>query len=373
MNDLRLDKLAEVLVSYSTKVRQGDIVCVSGEEVSLPFIKAISKEAAKKGGIVRYIIDIPEIDEFILKNGSEAQINIPNFRFGECIKGDVWISAWGTDNVNTFKSVSPEKLKLRRLGNSENHKTYMKKSATGELRWCGTQFPTPADAQYAGMSLLEYEEFVYNAGFLYEADPVSKWREIEKRQEKWIGYLDKKEYIRYVAKDTDINICVKGRKWINCCGKENFPDGEIFTSPVEYDINGKITFSYPAIMNGHEFEEVSLVVHNGRITDVSCKNKDMQDILISYIDTDNGSRFFGEAAIGTNYNISRYTKNILFDEKMGGTVHMAIGAAMEEAGGKNESAIHWDMINDMTNGGKIYADGELFYENGRFIEDILKG
>ena len=369
--DLRLQKLAEVLTSYSTNIKEGDIVCVSGEEAALPFIKAVSKEVIKKGGFLRYLVDIPEIEEFLIKNGDDSQISRPGFRFGECIKGDVWISAWGTDNINTLKNADPGRLKKRRLGNRDNHREYMKKTASGELRWCGTQFPTSADAQYAGMSLCEYEEFVYNAGFLYEKDPVSKWREIEKSQEKWVNYLNKKEYVRYVAKDTDINICVKGRKWINCCGRENFPDGEIFTSPVETDINGRITFSYPAIMNGHEFYEVSLFVKNGRIEDFGCKNTEMTDMLKSYIDTDEGSRFFGEVAIGTNYNIDRYTKNILFDEKMGGTVHMAIGAAMEDAGGINESAIHWDMINDMKAEGRIYADGELFYENGNFIESVL--
>ena len=146
----------------------------------------------------------------------------------------------------------------------------------------------------------------------------------------------------------------------------------IFTSPVEDGINGYITFSYPAIMNGNEFYEVRLTVEKGRIVDVSCKNEEMLDTLLSYVDTDAGSRYFGEVAIGTNYGIQRHTKNILFDEKIGGSMHMAIGEAFREAGGKNESAIHWDMINDMTREGKIYADGELFYENGKFKEEILK-
>jgi len=165
---------------------------------------------------------------------------------------------------------------------------------------------------------------------------------------------------------------VAGRKWINCCGDANFPDGEIFTSPVEDGINGYITFSYPAIMNGNEFYEVRLTVEKGRIVDVSCKNEEMLDTLLSYVDTDAGSRYFGEVAIGTNYGIQRHTKNILFDEKIGGSMHMAIGEAFREAGGKNESAIHWDMINDMTREGKIYADGELFYENGKFKEEIVQ-
>ena len=164
---------------------------------------------------------------------------------------------------------------------------------------------------------------------------------------------------------------IDGRKWINCCGKENFPDGEIFTSPIENRINGYITFSLPAIINGNEFEKVCLKVMDGKIESASCSDKDLNERLNSYIDTDEGSRYFGEVAIGTNYEIKKFTKNILFDEKIGGTMHMAIGASMAEAGGKNESSIHWDMINDMTSG-EIYADGELFYKNGHFIESVLK-
>ncbi len=184
-------------------------------------------------------------------------------------------------------------------------------------------------------------------------------------------YLDGKKELHILSKDTDIRVNVTGRKWVNCCGQDNFPDGEIFTSPVEDGVNGVITFSYPAIINGNEFEEVRLTVEAGRITEAVCKNKEKQEILLSYIDTDEGSRRFGEVAIGTNYGITRHTKNILFDEKIGGSMHMAIGEAFREAGGKNESAIHWDMINDMTREGRIYADGELFYENGKFREEAL--
>ena len=190
-------------------------------------------------------------------------------------------------------------------------------------------------------------------------------------QEKWVNWLDDKKELHILSRDTDIKVNIAGRKWINCCGDANFPDGEIFTSPVEDGINGYITFSYPSIMNGNEFFEVRLTVEKGKIIDVSCKNTEMLDTLLSYIDTDAGSRYFGEVAIGTNYGIQRHTKNILFDEKIGGSMHMAIGEAFQEAGGKNESAIHWDMINDMTAEGKIYADGILFYENGRFKEELL--
>ncbi|WP_317854114.1 aminopeptidase [Chakrabartyella piscis] len=372
MKDDRLEKLAEVLVNYSTGVKAGDRVAISAEDCALPFVKAVAKAATKAGGIVEYYIDVPEVDAEVLKNGSEEQYAKENIRFGACASSDVWLSAWGTANVKTFQSIAGEKLKQRRLANKENRKIYSKRMGDGSLRWCGTQFPTNGDAQNAGMSLDEYEEFVYRAGYLYEADPVAKWCEIEALQDKWVDFLDGHEELHIITKDTDIRVGIKGRKWINCCGKENFPDGEVFTSPEEDNINGYITFSYPSIMNGNEFENVRLDVKDGKIVGVTCKNMDMLPELMSYIDTDAGSRFFGEVAIGTNYGIQQHSKNILFDEKIGGSVHMAIGESFQEAGGKNESSIHWDMITSMRDGGKIYIDGILFYENGEFKDEFIK-
>lgn len=371
MKDQRLEKLAEVLAEYATQIKQGDKVFISGEDASLPFIAAMAKEAIKRGAHVKYIIELPEIEEFLLKHGTKEQIGQPNFRFGEGAKSDVWISAWGSYNVQSMKNISSEALKIRRIGNNENRKIYQKRSASGELRWCGTQFPTNGDAQYAGMSLEEYEDFVYYAGFLDKENPIKEWKRMETDQEKWVSYLNGKKELHIRNKGTDLRVGIEGRTWINCCGKENFPDGEIFTSPCEDKIEGEILFSYPALINGLEFEEVKMEVKKGRIVSVKCKEEKMLDKLLSYLDTDEGSRYFGEVAIGTNYGIKKFTRNILFDEKIGGTMHMAIGAAMEEAGGKNESAIHWDMISDMTEQGDIYADGELFYSQGRFLTEVL--
>ncbi len=371
MKDERLEKLAKVLVEYSTDVKEGDIVSISAEDVAMPFLQAVARAAVKRGGIVKYYVDIPKIDAFILQNGNETQVAQPNERFGLCAQSDVWISAWGTSNTKTMAHIDGEKLKMRRLANAPNRKIYSERMGNGSLRWCGTQFPTEADAQNAGMSLEEYEDFVYAAGFLNEEDPVAKWKEMAAEQEKWISYLETKKELHIIAEGTDIKVGIAGRKWIGCSGHENFPDGEIFTSPIEDQVDGKITFSYPSILNGHEFEHVCLTVEKGRIVEAVCDHEQMQSLLLSYIDTDEGSRRFGEVAVGTNYGITQHTKNILFDEKIGGSMHMAIGEAFQEAGGKNESAIHWDMINDMKNGGKIYADGELFYENGHFLSEVL--
>ena len=372
MRDERLEKLAEVLVEYSTQVKAGDRVAISAEDSALPFIQAVARAAVKKGALVEYYVDMPNVDAELLKNGTKEQYARPNIRFGACASSDVWISAWGSENTKTMQSVPVERMKEKRLANRDNRKIYSDRMGSGALRWCGTQFPTNGDAQNAGMSLEEYEDFVYGAGYLYEDNPVAKWKEKEAEQQKWVEYLNTKKEIHIVGRDTDIYVNVADRKWINCCGQENFPDGEIFTSPVEDGVNGHILFSYPSIINGHEFEEVRLTVEKGRIVEAVCKDSAKNEDLLSYIDTDAGSRYFGEVAIGTNYGIQKHTKNILFDEKIGGSIHMAIGEGFQEAGGKNTSAIHWDMIQDMKGDGRIYADGELFYANGQFLPDVLK-
>ena len=370
MIDQRLVKLAELLVNYSTQVKAGDKVSIQAEDIAMPFIIEVTKAAVKKGAFVDYSVIVPEVEAAILKYGNEKQLSKPNNHYAAVKESDVWITAWGSKNSRALSNVAPELLQKRRQANKSERNIYVNRMATGELRWCGTQFPTNAEAQEAEMSLSEYEEFVYQAGMLDKDDPIAEWQKVEANQERWVKFLDTKKELRIISKDTDITVGINGRKWINCCGKENFPDGEIFTSPEENNINGIISFSYPAIYSGRIVEGVKLEVQNGKIIKATCDKG--EDFLLACINTDEGSKYFGEVAIGTNYNIKRFTRNILFDEKIGGTIHMAIGGAKLKAGGKNKSAIHWDMICAMQNGGKIYADNQLFYENGKFLENILK-
>lgn len=371
MIDSRLQKLAKVLVEYSTEIKPGDKVFIRAEDVAIPYMIEVAKEAIQKGAFVQYVVAVPEISEALLKSGNDEQLLKPDELWGKCVReGDVWLTAWGSKNVKSLTNIDSKKIQLRNRGNSENRKIYSARMGSGELRWCGTQFPTQAEAQEAGMSLSEYEDFVYGAGLLDREDPVAEWKRIEKEQDVWIEYLNTKKELHILSKGTDIKVGIDGRRWINCCGKVNFPDGEIFTSPVENNIHGHITFSFPAIYSGKEVENVYLEVKDGKVVKATASKG--EDLLNAYLDTDEGSRYFGEVAIGTNYSIQNFTKNILFDEKIGGTIHMAIGSAMPDAGGKNESAIHWDMICDMRDGGEIYADGELFYKDGQFLPEVLK-
>lgn len=370
MSDKRLNKLAKLLVNYSTEVKPGDFVLIQSEEVAIPWMTEVVKEAIKAGAHVETLIDSSEVNYAKLKYASKEQLEEEKLIQKNAIdKADVWLTAWGTLNTKVNSNVDVDKIKASVKGASTWRKIYSEKMGNGTLRWCGTQFPTYADAQEASMSLSEYEDFVYGAGLLDCEDPVKEWKRISAEQERWVKYLDTKKELHIVSEGTDIKVSVNGRKWMNCDGRVNFPDGEIFTSPVEDAINGVITFSFPGIYAGKEIEGIKLKVQNGKVVEASAKKG--EELLKTLLSTDEGASFFGEVAIGTNYGIKEFTRNMLFDEKIGGTVHMAIGDSMPEAGGKNSSTIHWDMLCDMRNGGKIYADGELFYENGQFKEEIL--
>jgi len=370
LNDIRLEKLAKVLVHYSAKVKSSDFVLVSCEEVALPWMHAVVKEALLTGAHVETIITSHEVSNIRLVYSSKEQLMQENYLLKYALENaTVWLSAWGTKNTRSNSKIPEERLRLSSKGAESWRKIYSDKVGNGSLRWCGTQYPTFADAQEASMSIYDYEDFVYGAGLLDAEDPIAEWEKISVNQERWIKYLDSRKELHIITEGTDINVNVEGRKWCNCDGRENFPDGEIFTSPVENGVNGFITFSFPGIYMGKEVEGIKLIVKEGVVIEASAKKG--EELLKVLIDFDEGSRRFGEVAIGTNYNIKEFTKNILFDEKIGGTVHMALGDSMPEAGGKNKSSIHWDMLCDMRTKGRIYADGELFYENGKFLEEVL--
>lgn len=370
MKDQRLSKLAKLLVNYSAEVKKGDFVFITCEEVAKPWMIEVARESVIAGAHVETKLNSSEVSEVILKNSTDEQLQQENFMLTQVMeKADVWLSAWGTINTKSNSNIDSEKLRLSSIGSKSWRKLYSTRMGNGSLRWCGTMFPTYADAQEASMSLEEYEDFVYEAGLLDKENPVEEWKKVSAQQDRWINYLNTKKELHITSEGTDIKVNVNGRKWINCDGKVNFPDGEIFTSPVDDDINGFITFSFPGIYAGKEIQGIKLVVEKGLVVKATATKG--EDLLMSLLNIDEGSKRFGEVAIGTNYGINKFTKNMLFDEKIGGTIHMAIGDSMPEAGGKNSSSLHWDMLCDMRNGGKITADGELFYENGQFIKEIL--
>lgn len=257
------------------------------------------------------------------------------------------------------------KLARRSKATRELSELLLSRSAKGEASWVVADVPTHGLAQEAKMSFDEYSEFLFNACFLNLDDPVAKLLEMDKEQKRIAEYLDKTSKIRIVGEKTDITFSTKGRKWISCSGLNNYPDGEVFTSPVEDSANGEIYFDFPAIYRGNEAHKIHLKLKDGKVYEATAEKG--EEFLNSMLDMDDGSRFVGEIAIGTNEMIQDVTGNILFDEKIGGSIHMAVGASYPETGGKNTSGLHWDIIKNMKNGGEIYADDVLVYKDGKFV------
>jgi aminopeptidase len=279
---------------------------------------------------------------------------------------DVSIGIFCEPNPKGLTSIDPAKIRMRRAAAAEISKTLFRREAEGKYRWTGLPFPISSQAQEAAMSLPEYEEFVYNSCMLDKADPISEWKNVQKEQEKICAFLNKTSKIRIVGEDTDLSFRVKGRKWISCHGQWNMPDGEVFTAPIENSTSGTVRFTFPGIFGGREIEDIRLTFRAGKVVKASAeKGNDLLQQLLKI----EGAKRLGETAIGTNYRITKFTKDMLFDEKMGGTIHMALGLnPIPETGGKNQSALHWDILKDMKKGGEIYADDNLFYKNGKFLK-----
>ncbi len=370
MKDIRHQKLANLLVNYSLRVKEGEFIVLLGIPSTLPLLKELYREVLRAGAHPQIILDIPDEIEILLKEGNDEQIKyITPFKRTFASECDAMIGLWGDINTKRLSGVDPNKLAMMSRSRSEVSKVRFEREAKGEFRWVGTMYPMPANAQDASMSLEEYEDFVFGAGLLDKDDPITQWKRISKEQQKVVDYLDTKKEIHIISKDTDLKCNYEGRNWVNCDGRVNFPDGEVFTSPVKTKVEGYIRFSYPGIYQGKEIEDIRLEFKEGKVVKASAAKG--EELLNALLDTDEGSRYLGEIAIGTNYNINKFTKHMLFDEKMGGTVHAALGKALPDAKGKNQSNIHWDMLCDMKECGEIYADGELFYKNGKFINEII--
>ena len=365
MADPRLQKLAKVLVHYSLKLKPGDRLLINSMDIAAPLIREVFREAVRAGAHIDTDITIDGMGEILLREGSDEQLNY----ISEMEKlGNEYYSAyltiWAQRNSRELSGVDPARMALRRSAHAATLKRALERIASGDARWCGTLFPTHSSAQDAGMSLGDYEDFVYNTGLLDRDDPIAAWQQVHKEQQRVVEFLEQHDEIHIVAPGTDLTYRVGGRKWINCAGTENFPDGEVFSGPIENSVNGSILFSYPTIYNGNEVAEVRLTFRDGKVVESSASRG--EDFLNATLDTDEGARYVGEVAFGLNYTISRYSKDTLFDEKIGGTMHMALGASLPESGGVNESALHWDMVSDLREG-RVYADGKLCYEHGKFI------
>lgn len=365
MSDPRLEKLAAVLVHYSMELQPGDKLQIESADIAAPLVRAVYREAVRAGVHVATRIFVDGLREILLKEGSDEQLQyVSEIREKEVDYYDAVLSIWADHNTMSLSGVDPERIALQQSASADLFKRFIGRISSEDLKWCGTLFPTYANAQDAGMSLSDYEDFVYGAGLLDSDDPVAAWQQVHEEQERVIEFLNQCREIHIVAPGTDLRYDTGGRPWINCSGEKNFPDGEIFTCPLEDSVNGVVRFTYPAVFSGNEVEDVRLEFKDGQVINASAARGEA--FLQAMLDTDEGARRLGEAAFGLNYGIQEYTKNTLFDEKIGGTMHLALGQSLPEAGGVNESGLHWDIVCDLHEG-KVYADGELCYEQGRFL------
>jgi len=365
--DPRIKKLAHLLVNYSTEVKKDERVMINGTVAAEPLLRELYREVLEAGAhpIVRIVF---EDQEYVFyKHAAEHQIDFLDPGAMHDIESiDVALRTFPDMNPHALTGVDPELKQRRQRVITPVMELFTKRWGEGSLRWVGTACPTPALAQEAHMSFEEYQDFVYSCGALDEDDPIAYWKAFSRRQDAIVERLNQVKVLRYKGQDTDITFGVEGRPWINCDGKINFPDGEVFTSPIEDQVNGQIRFTFPAIFQGSEIEDILLRFEKGRV--VEARAEKGQDLLHAVLDTDEGSRTLGEVAIGTNSNIQRFTKNMLFDEKIGGTVHCAVGRGFPMTHSKNSSAIHWDMLKDMKDGGEIFADDKLIYKDGKFLD-----
>ena len=380
MPDPRLAKLADVIVSYSTGVKPGDLVSIACDPIAMPLLRAVYERVLAAGGHPSWSPASDDLRELLLTNGTDEQISFFSpIQMHEVETIDVMIKFWAETNTRRFNGVEPRRLATAAAARKPFMSTFMSRAAEGSLRWCGTLFPTEASAQDGEMSLAAYEDFVFRAGLLHLDDPVAAWNALAEKQQRLCDWLQQKKELRFRApgpgdEPTDLTVSVDGATWINCCGHENFPDGEVFAGPQGVD--GVVHYTFPGVYQGREVEGIRLEFKAGRCVDASATKNEAY--LINMLDLDEGARNLGEIAIGTNYDIQQFTKNTLFDEKIGGTFHAAVGAGYPESGCSNESGLHWDMVCELRpgpgrDGGTIEADGEVFHRDGQFLQEGWPG
>jgi aminopeptidase len=371
LRDSRLIRLAKVLVRYSVGVKKGDLVSISGSTISEPLALEVYREVLDAGGHPWLRLAPDAAREIFFEHCQPHHLTyVSPIERAAANKIDVSIGIWADANTKAMSNVDPKLQATASKARQPLMKTFMRRSSLPRtdpkrLRWTGTMYPNNASAQDAQMSLSDYADFVFRAGKLDKRDPVKEWKKLGEAQQRLADRLEKGKEMHITAPNgTDIRFGIKGRNWINCDGHENFPDGEVFTGPLEDATEGVVHYSFPAVHGGREVNDIRFVFKGGKVVEASASSN--EEFLFAMLDQDKGGRILGELALGTNYSIKNYSKNTLFDEKIGGTFHAAVGAAYPESGGKNQSGLHWDMVCALRKGGVVKVDGEVISRNGRF-------
>ncbi|MCW1969349.1 MAG: aminopeptidase [Anaerolineae bacterium] len=368
MYDPRFNKMASVLVNYSLQVKPGQRVYVWGSSpLASPLMLEVYREVLNAGGNAFLRADLLGAQEIFYGHASDAvletvtpidEVSVDPAYF------DAYVRIGADANTRRLSNVDPAKVAKQQAAMRPVLNRRMERAAEGSYNWVVARMPTEAYAMDAEMSLAEYTEFVFSACLLNQPDPVSAWQAVGQNQQRFVDFLKGKRELVVRGSHVDLTMRIDARIFRNSCGRRNFPDGEIFTAPVEDSVNGWIRYSYPAIYNGREVNGIELKFEQGKVVHASASKN--QDFLLQMLDSDAGARYLGEFAIGTNYGITQFSRDTLFDEKIGGTIHLAVGAGYPDTGSKNHSAIHWDMITAMHDG-SIFADGIEFYRNGQFL------
>lgn len=366
MADPRMERWAKAMTGYSVEVQPGQTVVISGGSAAEPLLREIYREVIERGAHPVMAPSMRGGAPALLRHGSDEQLEFisPVERFVR-EEADIVINVSAETNTRGMASVDPARQAVYQKARRPLFERFMERAASGEMDWTLTLFPTDAYAQDADMDTDAYTDFVLSACKLDRDDPVRAWLNLKEEQQRLIDWLDGRKQVHLTGPGIDLTLSIEGRTWINSDGKRNFPSGEIFTGPVEDSVSGTIRFSFPVVTAGREIDDIRLRFENGKVVEASAAKN--EDYLIQQLDSDEGARRLGEFAFGTNFDIQRFTKNILFDEKIGGTVHMAVGLGYPETGSQNKSAIHWDMIADLRQGGQVDVDGEPFMRDGVFV------
>ncbi|GJQ34314.1 MAG: aminopeptidase [Anaerolineaceae bacterium] len=371
MADPRVLKYSKILVEHSTRVKPGDRILLEGTTAAEPLLKELYIQILEKGGHPHLMMAIPGTmpfsqDEMYLTYASDAQLDfVPTFYKLAYEQFEGRIRVHSATNTKGTSNLDASKIARRAKATAVITDAQFRRGATDEFKWCTTLYPTEAYAQDANMSLKEYEDFVFGAVHANEDDPIAFWNQVKENQKSAAEFMKGKSQVILRGSNVDLTLSVKGRTFMNSYGVHNMPDGEIYTGPVEDSVNGWVKFTYPANYGGTSVEGAELTFSNGKVASANAEKN--LDFLLKTLDSDERSRYIGEFAIGTNFDIQKFTGNILFDEKIGGSFHMALGNGYPETGSKNKSVIHWDMICDLRTDSEILVDGELFYKNGQFV------
>jgi aminopeptidase len=366
MRDQRADALAQILVHYSSKVQEDDVCVIQSSTAAEPLVQAVYEEVLKAGGHPIMQLSTEGAAAAFYDLASDAQLDwvspVSKWAVENC---DVRIAIMAETNPRELSQVDPAKQTRTQKARKPLMETSMQRSAEGDYRWALTLYPTAAYAAEAGMSLAAYEDFYYRACLATDSEPLTAWQRQSDEVKRLTEWIQGREEIHIMGPGTDVKLNVSGRKFIPCVGEHNMPDGEFFTGPIEDSVEGEIAFTFPATYGGREVSGVKFRFEEGKVVDASAERG--EEFLLEMLDTDEGARRLGELGIGTNYGIATGTSEILLDEKIGGTIHMAVGMSYPETGGKNDSAIHWDMVCDLRRGGSITVDGTELQRDGQFV------